>query len=99
MQHDQNLAHSIWPYPKWKAFRRTPAIKVAIGLCIGIGLLFLVSRFVDIPTTLHLLQQKLVTPRGIILALLSGLAFLLAYTVRGIRWKLFLNPVGKVSML
>ncbi|HET7641427.1 MAG TPA: lysylphosphatidylglycerol synthase transmembrane domain-containing protein, partial [Ktedonobacteraceae bacterium] len=30
-------------------------------------------------------------------ALLSGVAFLLAWTIRGIRWKLFLNPVGKVS--
>jgi uncharacterized protein (TIRG00374 family) len=99
MQQDQNLVHSIRPHPKWKAFRPPPAVKVTIGLFIGIGLLFLVSRFVDIPTTLHVLQQKLVTPRGIILALLSGFAFLLAYTVRGIRWKLFLNPVGNVSTL
>src|SRR5436853_1232149 len=31
------------------------------------------------------------------LALLSGVAFLIAFSIRGVRWKLFLNPVGKVS--
>src|SRR6202023_4158227 len=34
---------------------------------------------------------------GISLALLAGGTFLLAFSIRGVRWKLFLNPVGKVS--
>ena len=34
---------------------------------------------------------------ALLLALLSGVAFLIAFSVRGVRWKLFLNPVGKVS--
>ena len=71
--------------------------KVTIGLLIGIGLLFLVSRFVDISAAIPVLRQNLATPRGIILALLSGIAFLLAFSVRGVRWKLFLNPIGNVS--
>ncbi len=91
----------IIPQPKpqsaWKAFLNSPAAKVTIGLAIGIGLLFLVSRFVDFPTTFRVLRQNLATPRGIILALLSGVAFLAAFSIRGIRWKLFLNPIGKVS--
>jgi len=74
-----------------------PFVKVSTGLLIGVGLLFLVSRFVDFPAAIHVLQQHLTTPRGIILALLTGLAALLAYSIRGVRWKLFLNPVGKVS--
>jgi uncharacterized protein (TIRG00374 family) len=71
--------------------------KVIVGLLIGIGLLVLVSRFVNLPVTLHVLQQNLETPVGIALGLLSGVAFLLAWSFRGMRWKLFLNPVGKVS--
>lgn len=73
------------------------AVKVTIGLLIGIGLLFLVLRFIDLPVTIHVLLQNLETPRGLVLALLSGVAFLLAFSIRGVRWKLFLNPIGKVS--
>jgi uncharacterized protein (TIRG00374 family) len=73
-------------------------VKILIGLLIGIGLLVLVSRFVNLPVTLHVLRQNLETPAGIALALLSGVAFLSAWSIRGIRWKLFLNPVGKVSI-
>lgn len=78
-------------------FLSIPKVRVMIGLLIGIGLLVLVSRFVNLPVTFHVLQQNLETPIGIILALLSGVAFLMAWSIRGLRWKLFLNPVGKVS--
>ncbi len=77
---------------------KTPIVKVLVGLLVGVGLLLLVARFVDIPVTIHVLQQNLATRRGIVLALLSGLAFLLAFCTRGIRWKLFLNPIVKVSI-
>src|SRR6266516_984191 len=85
--------------PAWKAFLSTPAAKVTIGLIVGVALLLLVARFVNLPATIQVLRQNLTTPRGIILALLSGVAFLVAWCVRGVRWKLFLNPVGKVSTL
>src|SRR5947209_2396639 len=61
----------------WKASLSHPLVKVSVGLLIGVGLLFLVSRFVDFPTAVHALQRQLTTPRGIILALLTGLAALL----------------------
>ncbi len=80
-----------------KGVLRAPATKIIIGLLIGIGLLYLVSRFVNIAMSLRMLQQNLVTPRGIVLALLSGASFLLAFSIRGMRWKLFLNPIGKVG--
>ena len=51
----------------------------------------------NVLTILSVLHKNLESPRGIALALLSGVAFLLAWSIRGIRWKLFLNPVGKVS--
>jgi hypothetical protein len=83
--------------PAWKALLNTPVAKVTIGLLIGIGLLLLVARFVDLPVTFAILRSNLATPQGIILALLAGASFLMAWSVRGIRWKLFLNPVGNVG--
>jgi uncharacterized protein (TIRG00374 family) len=82
-----------------KVLLNSPKTKVTLGLLIGIGLLFLVSHFVNIPAAMHVLQQNLATPRGIILALLSGISFLLAFSIRGVRWKLFLDPIvgNKVS--
>ncbi len=82
----------------WKSWLNTPVVKVTIGLLIGIGLLYLDSKFVNIAATIQVLQQNLTTARGITLALLSGVAFLTAFSVRGIRWKLFLNPIGKISI-
>lgn len=78
---------------------RSSVVKVMLGLLVGIGLLFLVSRFVNVPTILSVLHKNLETPRGVALALLSGVAFLLAWSIRGVRWKLFLNSAGKVSTL
>ncbi|HVB73903.1 MAG TPA: lysylphosphatidylglycerol synthase transmembrane domain-containing protein [Ktedonobacteraceae bacterium] len=85
--------------PAWRAALSSPAVKIILGLLVGVGLLFLVARFVNLPTTIAILRQHLATPRGITLALLSGVAFLLAFSIRGVRWKLFLNPIGKVSTL
>jgi uncharacterized protein (TIRG00374 family) len=83
--------------PAWKALLNSPTVKVVLGLLIGIGLLFLVARFVNLPATITILRTNLATPQGVILALLAGASFLTAWSARGIRWKLFLNPVGKVS--
>jgi uncharacterized protein (TIRG00374 family) len=83
--------------PTWKTFFNTPVINLIIGLLIGIGLLLLVSRFVNIPATIRVLQQNLTTPRGLLLVLLSGVAFLVAFSIRGLRWKLFLNPIARVN--
>ncbi|HYU72520.1 MAG TPA: lysylphosphatidylglycerol synthase transmembrane domain-containing protein [Ktedonobacteraceae bacterium] len=76
-----------------------PVVKMTLSLLIGIGLLFLISRFIDIHSTFLLLAHNLATPRGCAFALLSGIAFLLAFSIRGVRWKLFLNLVGDVSIL
>ena len=79
--------------------RRSSVVKVTLGLLVGIILLFLVLRYVNLSAVLSVLQKNLATPRGIVLALLSGVAFLLAWSIRAMRWKLFLNPIGKVSVL
>jgi uncharacterized protein (TIRG00374 family) len=85
------------PLPAWRVVLGSPVAKILFGLVIGVGLLFLVAQFVNLPDTIAILRQNLTTPRGIALALLAGVAFLLAFSIRGVRWKLFLNPVGKVS--
>ena len=74
-----------------------PIVKIVIGLLIGAGLLLLISRFVNIAESLSVVQQHLMTPRGILFALLSGVFFLLAFAIRGVRWKLFLNTSGTVK--
>ncbi len=81
-----------------KDLRSAHAAKVIIGLLLGISLLVLVSRFIDLSVAIGAVQHNLATPRGVLLALLSGAAFLLAFSIRGTRWKLFLNPIGKVSI-
>jgi uncharacterized protein (TIRG00374 family) len=79
-----------------KRILSNPVVKIIVGLLIGIGLLLLVSRFVNLAESMYVVQQHLLTPRGIIFALLSGIAFLLAFAIRGIRWKLFLNSAGNI---
>ncbi len=58
--------------------------KVIISLLLGIGLLFLVSRFVNIVVSIDVVLKNLATPRGMALAILSGVAFLLAFSIRGL---------------
>lgn len=74
------------------------AIKISIGLLIGFALLLLVSRFVNILAGMAVLEQNLVKPRGILLAFCSGAAFLMAYVIRGTRWKLFLNSISTINL-
>ncbi len=83
--------------PVWKRLLSAPAVRISIGLLIGIALLLLVAQFVNVPMTIQVLRQNLATPRGLLFALLSGIAFLTAWGLRGYRWKLFLNPVCKLS--
>jgi uncharacterized protein (TIRG00374 family) len=83
--------------PLWKTVLSKPIFKVFIGLIVGIALLVLVAQFVNVPVTIQVLRQNLATPHGILLALLSGVAFLSAFAFRSYRWKLFLNPICKLS--
>lgn len=85
--------------PMWRSVLNNSVVRVLLGLLIGLGLLFLISRVVDIPDTLDVLETHLSTPYGVLLALLCGLSFVAAYSIRGIRWKLFLNPIGNISTL
>ena len=77
----------------------SPWLQGTVGICIGIGLLIAVAQFVDIPKTLYIIQHNLSTLQGILLTFLSSVVFVLAFSFRAIRWKFFLNPVRKVSVI
>src|SRR5258707_1409955 len=48
---------------------------------------------------MHLMQQRLTTPQGVLMALNTSLARVLAFSMRALRWKVLLNPLGKVRAL
>lgn len=84
--------------PAWKALLHTPRVKGILGLLIGIAMLFLISRFVDIPTTVAVLRQHLTTPQGATYALLAAASFIAAFSIRGARWRLFLRRICTISV-
>ncbi|MBV9712648.1 MAG: flippase-like domain-containing protein [Ktedonobacteraceae bacterium] len=80
-----------------KKARSKLMLRYVLGLLVGIGFLFLVSRFISIASTVSILQHHLTTPQGILNALGAVAAFIAAFSIRGIRWNLFLRPVQHVS--
>ncbi len=87
------------PQPKWKAILGSPTARIIISLIVGFVLLYLTIKTINIQATLHTITKYLLTPLGITYALISGVIFIASFTVRGIRWKLFLNPIGKISTM
>lgn len=85
--------------PPWKAILNNSIVRVVLGLLLGIAMLFLITRFVDIPTTVSLLKQHLTTTQGVIFALLAATSFIAAFSIRGARWRLFLSRICKISTL
>lgn len=86
------------PQPVWKTVLNTPAVKVMLGLLFGITLLLLISRFVNINTIATILHRNLTTPYGITHALLAAFFFSASFTIRGIRWRLFLSRITNISV-
>jgi len=85
--------------PAWRAILNNSVVKVVLGLLLGIGMLFLITRFVDIPTTISLLRRHLTTTQGVIFALLAAASFMAAFSIRGARWRLFLSRICEISTL
>jgi uncharacterized protein (TIRG00374 family) len=91
-------AVSAKPQPKWKAILNTPAARGAIGLAVGVAIIYLMSRLIDFKATTAVIESSLTTPADILHICLAGLAFVAAFTFRGIRWTIFLNRVEKISV-
>jgi uncharacterized protein (TIRG00374 family) len=85
--------------PARKTILSNPALKVVLGLLIGVGMLFLISRFVNIATTVSVLGQHLTTTQGVVYALLAAASFISAFSIRGARWRLFLRRICDISTL
>jgi uncharacterized protein (TIRG00374 family) len=79
-----------------KRLMSSPLAKAVIGLILGIGLMFIFSRFVNIVASIDVVLKNLATPRGMLLAFFAGVAFLLAFSIRGLRWKLFLRSISTI---
>lgn len=84
--------------PAAKNIMNRPLVKMALGLLVGIVMLFLVSRFVDISSTISTLRQHLTTTRGATFALLAAASFIAAFSIRGARWRLFLSRICDISV-
>lgn len=84
---------------KLKVFINKPVVKVGLGLLVGVLMLVLVSRVVDIPKTVHVLRTNLTTPRGLLFAILTVLSFVAAFSIRGMRWNMFLRPITNISII
>ena len=85
--------------PAWKAILNNPVVRVVFGLLLGIGMIFLISRFVDLPTTVSILGRRLTTTQGVLFALLAAVSFIAAFSIRGMRWRLFLSRICEISTL
>lgn len=82
----------------WLKLLSKPWVQATLGVLIGCGLLIAIAHFVDIPTALSVFHHNITTPRGALFALGAFLAFFLAFCIRALRWKLFLNVAGRVSI-
>ena len=87
------------PQPKWKAILGSPTARIIFSLVVGFVLLYLTIKTINIQATVQTITKYLLTPLGITYALISGVIFIASFTIRGIRWKLFLNPIGKISTM
>ena len=85
--------------PKWRVVLGSATARIVISLVAGIVLLYLTIKSINLQETLHTLATSLLTPLGITYGLISGVIFIASFSIRGVRWKLFLNPIGNVSTL
>ncbi len=84
--------------PTWKVFLNHPISKLVLGLVAGVATLLLLSRLINFKETVDVLEQHLTTAAGIMHACIGAVAFAFAFTLRGTRWKLFLNRISNVSI-
>ncbi len=84
--------------PAWKTLLGHPASKLILGILIGIVAILLLVRVINFQDTIEVLEKNLKTPEGILHACVGAACFALAFTLRGVRWKLFLNRVSNVSV-
>lgn len=80
-----------------KIILHMPLVRTALGLLMGLGMLLLISKFVNISSTFSTLRQQLTTTRGATFALLAAASFIAAFSIRGVRWRLFLSRVCDIS--
>ena len=78
-------------FSRWKL-----PLQITLGLCAGAALLMLITRVVDLPSTLAVLRENLETWQGLLCASGAALAFIMAFSVRSVRWRLFLRRSANI---
>ena len=86
------------PIPAGKVGLRRLTPKTVLGLVIGVVIIVLLSRFIDFKAMLRILEDHVTTPGGMLHVSVGALAVAMAFTLRGARWKLFLNRVSNVRL-
>lgn len=81
-----------------KTILHIPLVRTALGLLMGLVMLLLISKFVNISSTISTLRQHLTTTRGVTFALLAAASFIAAFSIRGARWRLFLSRICDISV-
>ena len=71
-----------------RSWVRGAVLRTAAGVAVGVLLAFLFVKLVNMSAVLHQLSHLSVG-----FALLCGVAFLSAYVVRAVRWRLLLRPI------
>jgi uncharacterized protein (TIRG00374 family) len=95
----QGVAETPAPQSGLKALFGKPIVKIILGGAVGIAMIYLVSKMVDIPTTMEVLRKNLTTMEGIINILLACFFFMAAFSIRGVRWSMFLRRITRVKTL
>lgn len=65
------------------------SLKVGLSFLVGMVMLFLLSRVINISSTFVLIQSHLLTVHGMLFTLLALTSFFCAFSIRGMRWRLF----------
>ncbi len=75
------------------------SFKIGLSFIVGIALLFLLSRAIDISSTFALIQHQISTVHGMLFTFLALTSFLCAFSIRGIRWRLFVLRICTITPL
>jgi hypothetical protein len=66
--------------------------KIGVGLLIGIGLVIIWLRFIELDKMIEYLKNT-----NPMLVLMANCLFFMAYFIRSLRWRIILEPIEKIS--
>jgi len=96
-EHASSIASALAPPPSTtmtetavSSSRWLPSLKIGLSFLAGIAMLFFLSRVINISSTFALIRSHLSTAHGILFTCLALSSFLCAFSIRGMRWRVFI---------